>query len=182
MLVQHLRRHFYNANEIEHPNLREYLWRAEIDRRKILIDSLTKWSPQETSARPAVLIRRNSWQVNQRGIGNVLQGQTGIDGWQRYNVLMSGSHTLFCLAREPGECETLAAEVFLELLGFSQELRENLDLLRFIVVEVGQMMIVEESRQHFGIPVTVAYAHNQTWTVRKHVPVLGKIELSTFRP
>jgi hypothetical protein len=182
MLVQELRDHFSQPDRIEQPNLRNYLWRTGLAPQTLLIEALTKWNPQQAGARPAVLVRRNDWQVTRRGIGDRLQMATALDGWERYNVLMAGSHTLFCIARESGECESLAAEIYLQLLGCGPKLREYLDLLRFTVVEVGAMSMVLEAREHFGVPITVAYAHNQTWTVRKHTPILDTIALENFVP
>lgn len=182
MLVQELRDHFSQPDRIDQTNLRNYLWRSELTTKTLMIDSLTRWKPQETSARPAILVRRNAWQVNRLGIGDRMQHPTALDGWDRFSVMMSGSHTLFCLAREGAECETLATEVFLQLLEFGPILRDRLELLRFFVVEIGQMAPVLEAQEHFGVPITIAYAHNLSWTVRKHTPVLSTIALEHLTP
>lgn len=182
MLVQELRDYFSQPDRLEQPNLRNYLWRSNLAPQTIMIEALTKWNPQKASARPAILVRRNDWRVQRLGIADRLMMPTTPDGWERYNVCMTGSHTIFCLARESGECESLAAEVFLQLLGFGPKLRENLDLLRFTVVDIGTQMPVLESREHFGVPITIAYAHNQVWTVRKHAPLLATIDLEKFVP
>lgn len=181
-LLEHLRRHFADENNIQHDNLRKYLWRANVDRERIVIDTLGRWNPNAAGLRPAVLIRRNGWQVIPLGIGNRMHGVTNTDGYERYSVNMGGSHTIFCIATESGECEILASEIYLELLEFAQIIRERLDLLRFQITEIGQMQMVEESRQHFGIPITVAYAHNHNWMVKKHSPILNTVDISTFRP
>jgi hypothetical protein len=181
-LRQHLIAHFSQPDQIEHPNLREYLWRAEIERSKILIESLTQWKPENAGTRPAILIRRNAWQNQRMGIGDYLQGATVIEGHDRYSTLMQGSHTIFCLTTTPGECETLAAEVYRELLQFGPVIRETLSLMRFVLTEVGQMKPVLEAREHYATPVTVSYAHTEDWIIRRHAPVLDHIELSEFRP
>ena len=182
MLVQELRDHFSQSDRIDHTNLREYLWRVQTDRSKIVIESMTRWNPSLTSMRPAVLIRRNSWQTMRLGIGDKMLMQNDLDGWDRYSLLMCGSHTIFCLAREPGECETLATEVYRQLLEFGPILRDHLMLMKFIVTEIGQMAPVTESREHFGVPITVAYAHNQSWTVRKHTPRLESFAFDRYVP
>lgn len=181
-LRQHLIDHFSQAEQIEHPNLREYLWRTGLSASKILIESMTQWSPQNTGSRPALLIRRNDYQISRLGIGDRMQSPEDHEPYGRYSTMMLGSHTIFCLSREAGECETLVAEVYRELLHFGPIIRERLSLLRFVVTEVGRLMPVLEAREHFGCPITVAYAHNMTWTVRKHTPRIGTIDLSAFQP
>jgi len=181
-LRQHMIDHFSQPAQIEHPNLREYLWRTGLSASKISIESLTQWRPQDAGSRPAILIRRNSWQVHRMGIGDTMQSPEDHQVFGRYSTIMQGSHTLFCLSREPGECETLAAETYRELLGFSQVIRSQLNLLRFVILEIDQLLPVAEAKEHFGIAITVAYAHNESWTVRKHTPILRTLDLSAFRP
>ena len=182
MLVQEIRDHFSAPDRLDQANLREYLWRSKLDTSTIVIEAMTKWNPELTSSRPAILVRRNDWQVQRLGIGDKMLMSTALDGWDQYSLMMCGSHTIFCLARESGECETLAAEVYLQLLEFGPVLRDRLQLMRFFVTEIGKMTPVLESREHFGIPVTVAYVHNQSWTVRKHTPVLETFEFDKFIP
>jgi len=182
MLVQEVRDLFSAPDRMEHANLREYLWRSRLDTSTIVVESTTRWDPNLTSNRPAILVRRNDWQVQRLGIGDKMMMQTSLDGWERFSVLMCGSHTLFCLAREAGECETLATEVYLQLMQFGPKLRQTLDLTRFVVVQIGKVAPVLESREHFGVPITVAYAHNQSWTIRKHTPVLNSFALEKFVP
>lgn len=182
-ILEHLRRHFADQNSIQDPSLQNYLWQANIDRNNIMIEPMTKWNPTLSGARPAILIRRNSWQVIPMGVGaNLMQGSVPFDGADRYTVVMGGSHTIFCLAKEAGECEILGAEVYLELLEYATIIRQRAELLRFQVTEIGPVQPIEESRTHFGLPITVAYAHNHSWIVRKQAPILHKVNLSTFRP
>jgi hypothetical protein len=182
MLVQEIRDQFSAPDRLEHINLREYLWRSRIDQTSLVVESMTRWNSSLVSSRPAILIRRNAWQTQRLGIGDRMQMATALDGWERFSLLMCGSHTIFCLAREAGECETLAAEVYLQLMQFGQKLRERLDLIRFMVTEIGQMLPVLEAREHFGVPITVAYVHNQSWTVRKHTPILENFALEKYVP
>lgn len=182
LIVQELQDLFSSPDRLDHKNLRKYLWQTTAERSKILVESMTRWTPTETSKRPAVLVRRNDWQTQRLGIGDKMLMQTDLDGWDHYSLVMCGSHTVFCLAREAGECETLGTEVYLQLLQFGPVLRERLDLLKFTVIEYGKMAPVLESREHFGIPITIAYAHNLSWTVRKHTPVLQTFEFDKFLP
>jgi len=182
-LIEHLRRHFQDTANIQDPSIRQYLWKANVDRESIIIDSVARWNPAAASARPAILLRRNPWQVTHTGIGaNLMHGSRTESGQDNFSIIMGGSHTIFCIARESGECEVLAAEVYLELLEFSAIIREKAELLRFQVTEIGQMQPIDEAREHFGIPITVAYAHNHSWKVIHQKPVLNTVDLAVFRP
>jgi hypothetical protein len=179
-LRQYFTQHFTDPDRIEAPQLRQNLWRADINVSDIIIESLTRWRPDTAGVRPAVLIRRNDWQVSPLSIGNLHHGG-GIDGGSRYSVQMNGSHTLFCLARESGEVEILAAEVYRLLLGFEPTIRDALKLLRFRVAQIGGPQPVLESREHWGVPITVGYSHEETWNIHKHAPLLRTIDLKFFR-
>lgn len=177
-LVQHFQRHFTNMDAIGIAPLRQYTWDASPDRSRILVASLTRWDPQAAGVRPAVLIRRNDWNVSRIGINDALQSSTILDGSQRYEVLMSGSYTLFALSVEAGEAEELGFEVMEELLGFGKVFREKLDLARFIVTQIGRPQLVLESREHFGVPITVAHCHTYRWVVRQQAPRLHSFDVT----
>lgn len=173
--------HFAAKSSIEEPALSDVLWTSSADS-SIQIESVTRWTPATSGGRPAVIIKRNAWQVQRKGINDQHMGYTTIDGTDRYSVFMVGSHTLFCLANQPAEAETLAAEVFRHLLFSGPLLRRELRLARFAIAEVGELHELEEAAEHYTVPVTVAYAHEEAWTIKPHAPRLKKIDLSLFQP
>jgi len=176
-LLQHFLNHFGHAEQAGISPLRSCVWHSDPMRSKILIESLTRWDPTQAGVRPAILIRRNDWEVSQIAIGNLMQGSQLTDGTQRYSVLMSGSHTIFCLSVEAAECEELAFEVFQQLLEFCPLIRAKLGLNKILPSQLGKPLPVLESREHFGIPITVGYCHNFNWSTRQHAPVLGSVEI-----
>jgi hypothetical protein len=174
-LMQILGDHFARRENIEHPSLRDYLWRANI-KDGILIADVTAWDPTNVEHRPAVIVKENAWQAHKLAIDNRLVPTP--DGYEHFTTLMIGSHTLFCLAGEGAEAKILGSEVVLELLEFSSTIRRDLDLVSFSVAELGPVFKLKEATENFAVPVTVAYASNLTWAIEPDAPKLKRFVLS----
>jgi hypothetical protein len=174
-LIQWLGEHFSRRQNIEHPELRDILWRANT-RNGILIASITDWDPNAVENRPAVIIKRNAWQSERLAIDDRMT-PTG-DGYEHHCMLMRGSHTVFCLAGEGGEVEVLGAEVFRELLEFGPLIRRTLDLKRFSVPELGPVHELQEATENYAVPITVAYVSGLTWSIEQDAPKLKRFVLS----
>lgn len=180
-LRQVLMEHFAEKRQVEDKSLQEYLWTSGADS-SILIESITRWTPESAGARPALIIKRNGWRVERRGINDQLMGRPNELGNDQYSTFMTGSHTIFCLALSGGECEKLAAEVYRHLISFAPIIRQELNLHRFIVTEVGPLSGLDESEDHYAVPITVGYAHEESWTIKPHAPKLKRVVLQIFEP
>jgi hypothetical protein len=173
--------HFAKSDNIEAKELRGKLWKA-IPATDIVIESITQWRPDLTQKRLAIIIKRNDWQVQRIAIGDRLHGNIPFSGNREYSVLVTGSHTFFCLAGRGTEAEILAAEVYREMMQFGPVIRDELDLKRFVVVSVGSLFELEESKENFGVPVTVSYVADENWQLVPQSVVLKSIVLSKFIP
>lgn len=171
--------HFSDPHNIEHADLRYALWSA-MPNTKILVESITKWDPASVQRRPAIIIKRNAWQVQRVGIDDRLQGAVSLNGTRNYVTYVTGSHTLFCLAGKGAEAEILAAEVFHDMMKYGPVIRQELDLMRFAAVGVGEQFELEEARENYAVPVTVTYAAEERWSIVQQAPVLKRVVLSTF--
>jgi hypothetical protein len=180
-LRQMLMEHFAEKDQIEDRSLQDYLWKSSADS-SILIESVTRWKPEEASARPALIIKRGEWRVERKGINDQLMGDMSLDGYSRYSTFMIGSHTIFCISMAGGECEKLAAEVYRHLISFGPYIRQELKLQRFSVAGVGPLSELEEADEHYVVPISVTYAHEEMWTIKPHAPKLKRIVLQTFEP
>jgi len=192
IVVHILRQHFADERNFEQDTFREnpyeaipdtpwssYRWRPT-DRTGIKIESINKWRPKESNWSPALIVKRNKWAVQRRGINDMMQGTLAADGFDRYATFMSGSHTIFCVADEAGEAELLAQEVYTTLISFGPVIRRNLDLHQFLVMEVDSVMLMaEEATERFVVPVSIAYAHEVAWVLTQDVPRLRRITIST---
>ena len=180
-LRQNLMEHFAEKDQIEDGSLKDYLWKSSADS-SILIESITRWKPNETAARPALIIKRGPWRVERKGINDQNFGADNLDGYDRYSTFMHGSHTIYCITNTGAECEKLSAEVYRHLITFTPLIRQELKLHRFVVAEVGPLSELEESDEHFVVPISVTYSHEEAWTLKPQVPKLKRIVLTTFEP
>lgn len=161
-------KHFENNARLENqdPNspLRRYIWTPGPDT-QIVIEDYSKWKPEMTERRPALIIKRNAWKVLKLGIGDKWLGHTDEKGNVFHEIAIQGSSTIFCISNTGAETEILADEVFRELVGFSQLVRKALNLLMLKVEDIGELVILDESRENFVIPITLNYAYDHKWIV-----------------
>jgi len=174
-------RHFATETSIEQPELRALIWQPD-PTTGILIESITRWNPQQTQQRPAVVIKRQGYRNTRIGLGGERWQLPPADrhGHPHYTTVWTGSHTLFCIAQAANQAELLATEVQRELHQFAQLILQEALLLRFGVVEVGEIAQLEEARDAFVVPVTAGYAYEESWTVRQQAPTLKRVSLSTI--
>jgi hypothetical protein len=182
LLRQLLIGHFSDPSNIEEPRVRKHIqnlgaWQpvdSGLNAGGILIESITRWLPQTADKRPAVLIKRNGWKWMRQGIGDSV-GKNDYTGAAAYAGMWEGSHTLYCLSPNGAETEFLATEVVKFLINFSPLIRDQMDLHRFIVAEVGGIGEVQEVVQGYAVPVTVAYVAEEAWVLQPYVPRLKRI-------
>ncbi|WP_353208374.1 hypothetical protein [Sphingorhabdus sp.] len=182
LLRQLLIGHFSDPSNIEEPRVRKHIqnlgaWQpvdSGLNAGGILIESITRWLPQTADKRPAVLIKRNGWKWMRQGIGD-LTGQNEYTGSVTYAGMWEGSHTLYCLSPNGAETEFLTTEVVKFLLHYSPLIRDQMNLHRFIVAEVGGIGEIQEVVQGYAVPVTVSYVAEEAWTLQPYVPRLKRI-------
>jgi hypothetical protein len=182
LLRQLLLAHFSDPENIEEPRVRRQLeqigmWRPSdngLNAGGILIESITRWQPATADKRPAILLRRNGWRWQRQGIGDKAQ-TNAYEGSTHYAGLWEGSHTLFCLCPSGAETELLATEVVKFLHSFAPWIREQMNLFRFFVSEVGGVSEVQEALQGYAVPVTVAYMAEEAWQLQPYAPRLKRI-------
>lgn len=184
ILVQWMRLHFFSAANIEHPMLREALWTNDLTTTKIAIDSVFKWDPAHTEARPGIFIKRGAWKILRYGIDDrKMVGVNAGDCTRQYNCMSQGSHTLFCIAGESAETEILATEVYRELMEFGVVARDVFGFLRFVVSDIGEPSILEEATENFVVPVVVSYGAQDVWTIcPPSLQELNGFGLTDFKP
>jgi hypothetical protein len=87
--------------------------------------------------------------------------------------------TIFSVGRTAAEAEVLAEEVCMSLRQFAPNIRQDLQLMRFSVLEIGPAGKLSESQEHFAVPVTFGYGYWERWTVGQESPVIMKFEVKT---
>jgi hypothetical protein len=198
-IVYILRRHFSDADVIKDEDLRAYLWKpqpadttAAASGSEILIEPLSKLTGQPSQylqQRPAALVKRNRWSSKKLGVGDRYTGvqrtanlnnrvnDYALDSSQRYEILITGSHTVFCIGGTPAEAEAVATESFFELLEFAQLIRTDLGLGYFKVNGIEPVSRLEESHEHFVAPIVLTYTFFHGWRLRNETVTLGSFSL-----
>lgn len=189
-----LRRHFANTEYIQDENLKQYVWNKTPTESQIMIEAVTKWpgAPTQTlQLRPAIYVKRNTYGRVKLGIGdkympggkpvvdNLNQlSDNAIDSGSQFEVIIAGSHTVFCLGGTGAEAEAVGTEVFFELMEFTPLIRRDLDLNKFQVMDMGGVSKLEESKEHWAVPVVITYAFNHKWTLKQNAPKLKGVSLT----
>jgi hypothetical protein len=180
-----LRTHFSApGNNIVSEALRDFIYKDRDPTTGITIDPATLWDPTKVEARPAIYVKRLAWKPNPGALSISDKYQSRgpskarIDNGDRYEMLISGAHALFCVGRRPAEVEELAAEVFFRMIEFAQHIRHDFDLHKFTVDELGESAKLEESSEHFVVPVTVRYVKAHGWLIRQLGPYMKSISMN----
>jgi hypothetical protein len=180
-LRQLLLQHFVDPDNVMSASLRAYLeregaWAAETPS-GIYIESIARWRPELTEARPALVIKEGDWQQDRMGIG-ARAGFEERTGAHLYGTFWNGAHTLFALGGEGAETQILAAEVAKLLVYFSEVIADQLDLHRFQVTAIGGLAALAESTENYVVPVSVGYAAEDRWAVQLEAPRLKRVVFS----
>lgn len=172
-----LTKHF-QPRLIADTDLRGLIWQEEAKQTKILIESIHRWRGELVEFRPAILLKRNTYQNMRLGIGDLV----GADGrgQRRYSTFWVGSHTVFCIHGSGAGVEILATEVQRELTQFAPEVRGRLGLKKWSVTEVGAISEVEEARESFVVPITVGWAYEENWTLELESPKLRRVTFNSL--
>lgn len=167
-------RHFAEPMQIEEPDLRHLVWRED-QRTGILIESIHRWRGDLVEKRPAVIIKPNGRQNVRWGI----QDSAGADGQgnRQYQTFWVGSHTLFCIHGSGASTDILATEVQREISQFHPVITQYLNLFQWQVTEVGGVSELEEAKESFVIPVTVAWVYTEMWKINLEALKLRKVPL-----
>lgn len=186
--VAMLRRHFsasprFNATlkpvDAAIPNQDGFRFVGEGNQTGMHIGVAGTWAPTAAGQRPAVLVKRNAFRSQRLGINNEFQGTGPLDGNRRYGLLQLGSHTCFAIATTEASADLLGTEVFNFFTEFGPIIRKDMRLTRFEAVSNGEPGLLEESKQHWAVPVVLASAFWQGWTYEEYGPPLKTIEIRT---
>lgn len=168
--------HFCHPDNIQLPSLKKCVWK-NTPQTGIVIESATTWDPRVVMNRPSLVLKRGAWRRIKLGIGDKY---LGVDATGQHYMCnwWQGAHTVFCLAAQDGEVELLATEVFQELNEFADAVRRRTGIKALAVGEIGETAILEESTQHFVVPVNLVYAVEESWILRQEAPFLKSLNMS----
>lgn len=177
VLAQLLRAHFSEPDQIVDERLRDLVW-ADAPSSPILVETIDAFHPDKVGVRPALIVRDHGVKPVRAGIADRMDGTFAADGQDRFMSLLNSSCTVFCMAGASLEAKQLATEVLDELVMFSEPIRTALALVRFVVLDRSDCFIVEESKQHFAVPITIAYQYTRSWKLAPITPRIRKFVLN----
>ena len=160
LLRDMLIRYFSRPENNPDYDIRKIVWRNS-NEKDILIESVHRWNAELVGKRPAIFIKRNSYKSNKLTISNRMN--ITPDGHVAYTIMWIGSHTLFCINSTGASTEILATAVQTYLTEYGPLIVDYLNLFNFDVVEVGPVSEIEEFKESYVIPITVAWSYDQNW-------------------
>ena len=201
ILVRLLREHFANPANLEYngtiefqsdqgevplKQLQSYIWNSDNAQTRIQIQSVWDYNAEDIQRRPALYVKRNTLQTQKLAIG---------DGWtfgaQRDKngkllqvrgdykcIQVLGSHTVFCVGTTGAEAELLGMEVMNQFIMFAPLIQTDMKFKRFMVMECGEVALLDEFDQHFVVPVVVSYAFDMAWRIQKIAPWLKTLSIA----
>ena len=173
-LVDFLTKLFSDAGNLRDPLMRQLIATGGPDT-KILIAPYAKWSPATIGIRPALMLKQNAEQRQNMVIGEVAAVRIGLD--TSYECVWVGSFTIFCISKSDASAEGLATTVKTYLEEFGPWIRDWLGLKLYHVQEVGDLAQLEESREHYAVPVTIGTAYSHNWTLKQEALPLKQISV-----
>ena len=72
----------------------------------------------------------------------------------------------------------LGAEVYRFFMHYGPVIRHYARLLLFELTRIGECKELDESKEHYVVPITVAYGWAENWTIHTGAPLLKKVKLS----
>jgi len=156
---------------------RDGVWSTD-NENGLMIESLHRWRPELTESRPALILKEGEWRWLRLGIGD----QAGVEyrsGKLTFGGYWTGTHTIFAVANGGREAQTLAIETMKCLLWFSSQIIDALELQRFVPVSIGSVSALKESTENYVVPLTVAYAVPEFWTLQEEAPRIKRITWRT---
>lgn len=184
IFLQLIRSHFSDPENIEEPRLHEYRWcgvddsfvRSDTRRSTILIEPVYRWDTRLIQQRPGVMIKRNTQTPNPTAIQNKMfevgapQPEDMPELAQEFYLPFSGSHTLFCICTDGAAAELLSTEVSRSVYQVNTLLIREFGFNRFELSQIGALARLEESTEHFVVPVVFQYAYADRWKLVDQEP------------
>lgn len=192
VILRLLREHFSRADNIIYDSsfegkscLEQLVWTSDSKTTAIQIQPVWAYKVQDVQRRPAIYVKRNEWTTQKLGIneGFTVNASRGLNGeigrvkGEYQSRMVLGSHTINCVSGEGAMCEDLAGEVFDFMMSFSSVFRSDLKLHKFEVASIGAISEVDESTEHFVVPIVVNYAAAWAWNLNVVAPWFQKLSI-----
>ncbi len=160
-----LRQLFSNADNILHPQLKEFYWAPDATEDalkapfQVTIENYFSVNLSQMNVRPAVLIKPGVWQESKIALGDRSIGGAESQYYKR----IAGTHTVLVLGKTVAQAELFAREVHGYLSHFGPLLREWMGLSRWDVPTISEPADMESNLDNVIITIPVQYEFVYSW-------------------
>ena len=177
--VQWVRSLFKTPDNILNKMLKGYVWDDDPKSTKITIDPSFKDNPDDERRRPGIYIKRTSVSQTTPGMqGGLHTLHTGDDGFFRgkhLSSILSGGHSFTCVGDTEAEAESIALEVFDNLLRYSAAIKEVGNLGVFWVETLSGTQHAPEGKDYWICSINTKWHYTYNWTLDRDAPILKEI-------
>lgn len=205
LLAAWLQSKFSRVENLIHPTLRQekFLWTPDVrdgigdappGSPSMYIGTPYSFRPEQASATPALLVRRQSINLGPRKsigdkhhtpmhlIGQVDAQHLPTVGHDMLTFSLSGQHDVLCVGTNAAFVELLSCEVFLFLVEYSHLIRKTAGLTELRVDGVGPVSEVEGFDKCWGSSIGVRYTQDMSVVLRHAGPILKAFSVMNSDP
>jgi hypothetical protein len=166
IIVRLLQYQFSDANNIENPLLKTYLWNADDLQSKILIKPGFE-RDSRVKGKPALYVNREDAVGDNLGILRhvVVSDSVLTMNDPKYARHLQGKHIILCEGLTGGEAEALAWEAASRIMSFSPMLEDDFGVEVFDLGGIGKPALRAEDRETavWATPVIINWQKFYTW-------------------
>jgi len=142
----------------------------------VLVESTTRWRPERSGNRPALLIHAQDWTWQRVGINNQ-QSTNTTTGELTFEGQWIGAHTVFAVSAVADEAQMLGYEAGGFLQVFAPTLSREYAFSRLEVSRIGQVAAFEGHAELFAVPIDLPYIVPFAWTVQLEAPRFQRLRM-----
>lgn len=184
ILLQLIRAHFSDPDNIEDPDLKVYVWKDDDTEghtieSKVQIEPTYKFKVETLQQRPSILVCRETLKNTEFAINNgpgpsVSPISGNYEGDKKY-TLLHGRHSIEVCSNRPMEADRLSEEVFFRMLEYKQVIKNDLNFSEFDVTLLKELQKVDENEEHWKAVIEIEWKFVYVWRLAPVAPVLKSI-------
>jgi len=190
LLIDFIRFHFSNAENIEDPILDSIVWTSNPETTKLFSEPELVWQAKEASRIPAILVSKGSIGPDSQFLNDRLSGGYGQEKFEEngkettvftggeFMRQLNGAHQIYIKAKTDGEVAALSEEIWYHLLEFQEPIQAELNLNLFTVGQLEEPKILREEGDHHSVHFSIFWSVWYGWKINRESPVLKKFSFS----
>ena len=187
MFVRLLEAHFADPNNIRNQQIKSYLWAdndtdAAAITTKIKIAPGYKYDVRALEMSPAIYVRRDAVMSTKFSMGGKALTHLEANGNYRgetYLRVISGSHSLHCVAKGAFNSESIAEEVFYRMMEYTPSIKEDLKFGEFEVKSFSPCKKMEDDKDYFVTQVDLVWQIIHVWELLPISPILKSVRITS---